>query len=70
MGGTEDEPQVYVYDSQYGLIMLDLMDGIEVWNLMENTCPLGDAAVYTVDTETGNPVYRRNGRPRSGCHFN
>ena len=54
MGGTEDEPQVYVYDAQYGLIMLDLMDGIEVWSLMENVCSFGDAAVHTVDTETGN----------------
>ena len=34
MGGTEDEPQVYVYDAQYALIMLDLMDGDEGWMLM------------------------------------
>lgn len=53
MGGTEDEPQVYVYDAQYGLIMLDLMDGVEGWSLMENVCFLGDAAVHTVDTDYG-----------------
>lgn len=53
MGGTEDEPQVYVYDSQYGLMMLDLMDGTEVWNIPKTTCPLGDAAVYTVGPDTG-----------------
>ena len=29
MGGTEDEPQVYVYDAQYGLIMLDLMENAD-----------------------------------------
>ena len=54
MGGTEDEPQVYVYDAQYGLIMLDLMDGLEMWSLMENVCSFGDAAVHTVDTDSGN----------------
>ena len=54
MGGTEDEPQVYVYDAQYGLIMLDLMDGIEMWTLMENVCSFGDAAIHTVDTDSGN----------------
>lgn len=53
MGGTEDEPQVYVYDSQYGLILLDLMDGIESWELTKVACPLGDASVRAVSTETG-----------------
>lgn len=53
MGGTEDEPQVYVYDSQYGLVMLDLMDGLEMWTLRKDVCPLGDAAACTVDTDTG-----------------
>ena len=53
MGGTEDEPQVDVYDAQYGLIMLDLMDGIDMWTIMENVCSFGDAAIHTVDTESG-----------------
>lgn len=53
MGGTEDEPQVYVYDAEYGLIMLDLMDGTEGWTLSKSTCSLGDAAVYTVGANTG-----------------
>lgn len=53
MGGTEDEPQVYVYDAEYGLTMLDLMDGIEVWVLYKNNCPLGDAAVCTIGEDTG-----------------
>ena len=53
MGGTEDEPQVYVYDSQYGLVMLDLMDGLEMWTLTRDICPLGDAAVYAVNENTG-----------------
>ena len=53
MGGTEDEPQVYVYDAEYGLTMLDLMDGVEVWTLTKNNCPLGDAAVCTIGENTG-----------------
>ena len=53
MGGTEDEPQVYVYDEAYGLIMLDLMDGVEMWELEKNKCSLGDAAVYTIGENTG-----------------
>lgn len=53
MAGTEDEPQVYVYDAQYGLISLDLMDGTEMWTLLKNDCSLGDAAVYAVDPESG-----------------
>ena len=53
MGGTEDEPQVMVYDKQYGLTMLDLMDGTEGWVLQTTTCPLGDAAVHTVGENTG-----------------
>lgn len=53
MGGTEDEPQVYVYDSQYGLVMLELMDGLEMWTLTKDICPLGDAAVYAVNENTG-----------------
>ncbi len=53
MGGTEDEPQVYVYDAQYALIMLDLMDGDEGWMLMKGNCELGDAAVMSISKETG-----------------
>lgn len=53
MGGTDDEPQVYVYDAEYGLIMLDLMDGLEMWTLSKTACPLGDAAVCTVGENTG-----------------
>ena len=53
MGGTEDEPQVYVYDAKYGLIMLDLMDGTEGWTLLSSVCPLGDAAVVTIGFTTG-----------------
>lgn len=53
MGGTEDEPQVYVYDQAYGLIMLDLMDGIEAWTILKNNCSLGDAAVTAVSPQTG-----------------
>ena len=53
MGGTEDEPQVFVYDAEYGLIMLDLMDGMEGWTLSKTSCPLGDAAVVTVSDTTG-----------------
>ena len=53
MGGTEDEPQVYVYDAEYGLTMLDLMDGVEAWTLTKSNCPLGDAAVCTIGENTG-----------------
>lgn len=53
MGGTEDEPMVYVYDEAYGLSMLDLMDGTEAWTIMKAECTFGDAAVYTVGENTG-----------------
>ena len=53
MGGTEDEPQVYVYDAQYGLIMIDLMDGVESWTLRKNECSLGDASVCVIGENTG-----------------
>ena len=53
MGGTEDEPQVYVYDAEYGLTMLDLMDGVEAWTLTKANCSLGDAAVCTIGENTG-----------------
>ena len=53
MGGTEDEPQVYVYDSEYGLMMFDLMDGTEQWLISRNSCFLGDAGVVTSGANTG-----------------
>ena len=53
IGGTEDEPQVYVYDAQYGLIMLDLIDGSEQWVLSKDDCSLGDCAVFTTGANTG-----------------
>ena len=53
IGGTEDEPQVYVYDAEYGLIMLDLIDGSEQWELSKDTCALGDCAVVTSGANTG-----------------
>ena len=53
MGGTEDDPMVYVYDEAYGLTMLDLMDGTEVWTIMRDECSIGDASVITIDDESG-----------------
>ena len=53
MGGTEDEPMVYVYDEGYGLSMLDLMDGTEVWTILKDDCTFGDASVIATGNETG-----------------
>ena len=53
MGGTEDEPMVFVYDEDYGLTMLELLDGTEVWSIRKGECTFGDAAVYTVGEDTG-----------------
>ncbi len=53
MGGTEDEPVVYVYDEEYGLSMLDLMDGTEVWTILKGECSFGDAAVTVSGEDTG-----------------
>ena len=53
MGGTEDEPMVYVYDEGYGLSMLDLMDGTEVWTILKDECSFGDASVIATGNETG-----------------
>lgn len=53
MGGTEDEPAVYIYDEEYGLTMLDLMDGTELWTILKEDCSLGDAAVTAIGEENG-----------------
>lgn len=53
MGGTDDEPTVYVYDEEYGLIMLDLMDGTEMWSILKDECTFGDAAVISIRDDTG-----------------
>jgi hypothetical protein len=53
IGGTEDEPQVYIYDAEYGLIMLDLIDGSEQWELSKDVCELGDCSVVTAGANTG-----------------
>ena len=53
MGGTEDEPMVYVYDEEYGLSMLDLVDGTEVWTILKGECSFGDAAVTASGEDTG-----------------
>lgn len=48
VGGNIDEPQVMVYDQEYGLIMIDLLSGKERWTLPVAVCALGDAAVVAV----------------------
>ena len=53
IGGTEDEPQIYVYDAEYGLVMLDLIDGSEQWELTREDCSLGDCSVVTSGAGTG-----------------
>jgi hypothetical protein len=42
-----------VYDAEYGLIMLDLIDGSEQWVLSKDACSLGDCAVVTAGANTG-----------------
>ena len=54
MGGTEDEPMVCIYDEGYALLMLDLMDGTEVWSIMKHECAFGDASAIAVEEEGGN----------------
>ena len=53
LGGTEDEPMVFVYDEDFGLTMLELMDGTEVWTIRQGECTFGDASVITVGEDTG-----------------
>ena len=53
MGGTEDEPMVCVYDEEYGLTVLDLMDGTEMWTILKGECSFGDAAVIAVGENNG-----------------
>lgn len=47
IGGDIDEPQVMVYDEEYGLIMIDLLSGKEKWVLLKSICNLADAGVIT-----------------------
>ena len=53
MGGMEDDPMVCVYDEEYGLTMIDLLEGTESWIVPKWTCPFGDASVIAVGEETG-----------------
>ena len=62
IGGDIDEPQVLVYDAEYGLIMLDLMSGNERWTLPKDVCPLGDAAAIAV-AENGTMYIAGTGGP-------
>ena len=39
--------------AEYGLTMLDLMDGTEQWVLSKDVCPLGDAAAVKAGANTG-----------------
>ena len=48
IGGDIDEPQVMVYDAEYGLIMIDLLSGKEKWSLLKTICDLGDAGVMAI----------------------
>ena len=51
MGGTEDDPMVYVYDEAYGLTMLDLMDGTEVWTIMKDECSICKAPLEYLESD-------------------
>ena len=53
IGGTEDDPQVMVFDGGYGLTMLDLLSGKDKWTVNVGNCPMGDAAAVAVDEDTG-----------------
>ncbi|MBR6164670.1 MAG: hypothetical protein IKQ45_01930 [Clostridia bacterium] len=49
IGGTEDDPQVMLFDGGYGLTMIDLLSGKEKWTVNIGNCPMGDAAVTAVN---------------------
>ncbi len=51
IGGMEDDWKVMLYDSGYGLTMLDLLSGKDRWTVSSAECPLGDAAAVCVDEE-------------------
>ena len=53
MGGSDDEPAVYVYDEAYGLSMLDLIDGTEVWTIPRDECSFGNASATAAGQESG-----------------
>ena len=48
IGGNTDEPQVMVYDAEYGLIMIDLLSGRERWTMPLSVINLGDANAIAV----------------------
>ena len=51
MGGNIDEPQVMIYDSEYGLFMIDLLSGRETWILPVAVCNLGDGAATALSED-------------------
>ena len=51
IGGTEDDWQVMLFDGAYGLSMLDMLSGKELWTLSVLSCPMGNAAATAVDTD-------------------
>ena len=58
MGGTEDEPMVFVYDEDYGLTMLELLDGTEVWTIRKGECTFGEdtGILYIAGTNGPDPI--------------
>lgn len=63
IGGTADDPQVMIYDGGYGLTMLDLLSGREVWTLTTGNCNLGNAAAVAVG-DNGNMYITGTDGPR------
>lgn len=53
MGGTTQNPQVMILNSDRGLTMLELWDGHEKWTLGKETLDLGSGNCFTTDDATG-----------------
>lgn len=48
IAGTAEDPQVILFDGEYGMSMIDMLTGRERWMLRKDDCPLGNAAVVAV----------------------
>ena len=53
IGGTKDDPCVYIYNERTGLNRIDMIDGPADWTLSRDQVYLGDLAAYVSGEDTG-----------------
>ncbi len=63
MGGTEDYPNVMIYNPEDGLTMIDLMDGDIIWTIPNRLLGFGTNLAYIHDPKAGVLYITGSGNP-------